>query len=632
MPDQSIEASQPTSSRLRMPALSLAALGVVFGDIGTSPLYTLKTVLNVTGGAHSEPATVLGALSLILWTLIIVTSLKYVSIALRVDNCGEGGILALMALLRRMHGRWQALIMFIGLCGAALVYGDAAITPAISVMSALEGLNIVTPHLQHYVLLATVVVLVALFAVQRHGTARIGRLLGPVMLIWFATIALLGVVGIAQHPAVLWALNPIVGLRYLFSGGGITTLLVVGGVFLCVTGAEALYADLGHFGRVPIRLAWSCLLFPALILNYAGQAAFVLAGAPSAGNIFYQLCPSPLQLPLVLLATVATVIASQAVVTGAFSMTRQAIQLGLLPRLQVVQTSAEGYGQIYLPAVNWLLMIVTLSLSIGFGSSNNLAAAYGIAVSATMLATTVLLSCAMREIWSWPLPAVIVTAIGFGTVDTGFLSANIVKIARGGWVPLLLGALICSVMLIWRKGNATVQKLADEMQVPIGEIVAEIESGQISRVPGTAVFLARLTRDVPPIVVWHLKHIRSLHGSIVIANVVTELVPYVAAEDRVEVREIAPRVWRAHAHFGFMEQPDIPALLQRAQAKGYPVDSAKVTYFIGRETVVPREDGKGLPRLVQSTFAFLLRNSSEAIEYFRLPREMVFEIGRQFAI
>ena len=403
-------------------------------------------------------------------------------------------------------------------------------------------------------------------------------------------------------------------------------------MFLCVTGAEALYADLGHFGRMPIRLAWSCLVFPALILNYAGQAAYVLAGAPAEGNIFYHLCPAPLLLPLVLLATIATVIASQAVVTGAFSMTRQAIQLGLLPRLQVVQTSAEGYGQIYLPAVNWLLMIVTLSLSIGFGSSNNLAAAYGIAVSATMLATTVLLSCAMREIWSWPLPAVIVTAIGFGTVDTGFLSANIVKIARGGWVPLLLGALICSVMLIWRKGNATVQKLADEMQVPIGEIVAEIESGQIPRVPGTAVFLARLTRDVPPIVVWHLKHIRSLHGSIVIANVVTELVPYVAAEDRVEVREIAPRVWRAHAHFGFMEQPDIPALLQRAQAKGYPVDSAKVTYFIGRETVVPREDGKGLPRLVQSTFAFLLRNSSEAIEYFRLPREMVFEIGRQFAI
>ena len=632
MPDQMIEASQSASTRLNMPALSLAALGVVFGDIGTSPLYTLKTVLDVTGGAHSEPAAILGPLSLILWTLIIVTSLKYVSFALRVDNCGEGGILALMALLRRMHGRWQPLIVFIGLCGAALVYGDAAITPAISVMSALEGLGIVASHLQHYVLPAAVVVLVALFAVQQRGTARIGRLLGPVMLIWFVTIALLGLWGIAQHPAVLWALNPTVGLRYLFAGGGITTLLVVGGVFLCVTGAEALYADLGHFGRAPIRLAWSCLVFPALILNYAGQAAFVLAGAPSQGNIFYHLCPAPLLLPLVLLATVATVIASQAVVTGAFSMTRQAIQLGLLPRLQVIQTSAEGYGQIYLPAVNWLLMVVTLGLSIGFGSSSSLAAAYGIAVSATMLATTVLLSIAMREIWNWPLPAVIVIAIGFATVDGGFLSANMMKIARGGWVPLLLGALMCCVMLIWRKGNAAVQKLVDEMQIPVRDIVAQIESGQIPRVPGTAVFLARLTREVPPIVVWHLRHIRSLHGSIVIANVVTELVPYVAAEDRVDVHEIAPRVWRAHASFGFMEQPDIPALLQRVQAKGYPVDSSNVTYFIGRETVVPREDGKGLPRLAQSTFAFLLRNSSEAIEYYRLPRDMVVEIGRQFAI
>jgi KUP system potassium uptake protein len=615
-----------------MPALSLTALGVVFGDIGTSPLYTLKTVLDVAGGAHSEPAAILGALSLILWTLIIVTSLKYVTIAMRVDNGGEGGILALMALLRRMHGLRRPLIILIGLFGAALVYGDAAITPAISVMSALEGLNIVAPHLQRYVLPATVVILVALFAVQQQGTARIGRLLGPVMLIWFVTIALLGLWGIIQHPAVLWALNPTVGLRYLFAGGGTTTLLVVGGVFLCVTGAEALYADLGHFGQVPIRLAWSCLVFPALILNYAGQAAFVLAGAPIKGNIFYHLCPEPILLPLVILATVATVIASQAVITGSFSMTRQAIQLGLLPRLQVIQTSAEGYGQIYLPAVNYLLMVVTLGLAISFGSSSSLAAAYGIAVSATMLATTVLLSVAMREIWNWPLPAVIVIGIGFATVDGGFLSANMMKVAQGGWVPLLLGVLVCCVMLVWRKGNAAVQKQADEMQIPISDIVARLASGDIPRVPGTAVFLARITRDIPPIVVWHLRHIRSLHGSIVIANVVTELVPYVAAEERVDVQEIAPQVWRVHVHFGFMEQPDIPALLQRAQAKGYPVDSSNVTYFIGRETVVRREDGKGLPRLVQSVFAFLLRNSSEAIEYFRLPRDMVVEIGRQFAI
>jgi KUP system potassium uptake protein len=589
-------------------------------------------VLDVTGGAHSEPAAILGALSLILWTLIIVTSLKYVTIALRVDNGGEGGILALMALLRRKQGLRQPFIIFIGLCGTALVYGDAAITPAISVMSAVEGLNIVAPHLERYVLPATVVILVALFAVQQQGTARIARLFGPVMLIWFVAIALLGLWGITQHPAVLWALDPTVGLRYLFAGGGTTTLLVVGGVFLCVTGAEALYADLGHFGRVPIRLAWSYLVFPALILNYAGQAAYVLAGAPIEGNIFYHLCPATLLLPLVLLATVATVIASQAVMTGAFSMTRQAIQLGLLPRLQIVQTSAEGYGQIYLPTVNWLLMVVTLGLAIGFGSSSSLAAAYGIAVSATMLATTVLLSIAMREIWSWPLPAVIAIAVGFATVDGGFLSANMMKVAQGGWVPLMLGALICCVLLVWQKGNAAVQKLVDEMQIPIGDITAQIASGNVPRVPGTAVFLARLTRDVPPLVVWHLRHIRSLHGSIVIANVVTELVPYVATEDRVEVREIAPRVWRVHIHFGFMEQPDIPALLKRAQAKGYPVDPSDVTYFIGRATVVPREDGKGLPRLVQSIFTFLVRNSSEAVEYFRLPRDMVVEIGRQFAI
>jgi KUP system potassium uptake protein len=632
MADQTTVAPHAAQTHGSLPALSLAALGVVFGDIGTSPLYTFKTVLDVTGGAHPEPAAILGALSLILWTLIIVTSLKYVTIALRVDNEGEGGILALMALLRRKQERRHPVVMLIGLCGAALVYGDAAITPAISVMSALEGLNIVAPHLERYVLPAAVAVLVGLFAFQRQGTERIGRVLGPVMLIWFATISLLGVRGIMQHPDVLWALNPMVGLRYLLSGGGITTLLVVGGVFLCVTGAEALYADLGHFGRAPIRLAWSSLVFPALVLNYAGQAGYVLAGAPIEGNTFYHLCPAPLQLPLVVLATVATVIASQAVITGGFSMTRQAIQLGLLPRLQIIQTSAAGYGQIYLPTVNWLLMAVTLLLAIGFGSSSGLAAAYGIAVSATMLATTVLLSMAIREIWKWSLPAVILIGVGFALVDGGFLSANMMKLAQGGWVPLMLGALVCSVMLIWQKGNAAVQEQVDKMQIPISDIVSQIAKGHVPRVPGTAVFVARITRDVPPIVVWHLRHIRSLHGSIVIVNVVTELVPYVAPENQVEVREIAPQVWRAHVHFGFMQQPDLHSLLERAQAKGYPVDSSNVTYFVGRETVASRGRGKGLPRLVEGTFAFLLRNSTETIEYLHLPRDMVVEIGRQFAI
>jgi len=630
MSSHTIESPHSAHSPASLPALSLAALGVVFGDIGTSPLYTFKTVMAATG--RSEPAAILGSLSLILWTLIIVTSVKYVTIALRVDNNGEGGILALMALLRRKASGRHPLLIFVGLFGAALVYGDAAITPAISVMSAVEGLEIVAPHLERYVLPITVVVLVALFSAQYHGTERIGRLLGPIMLVWFATISLLGLWGILQHPSVLWALNPVVGLRYLFSGGGITTLLVIGGVFLCVTGAEALYADLGHFGRMPIRLAWSGLVFPALLLNYAGQAGYVLAGAPTEGNIFYHLCPAPLLLPLVILATIATVIASQAVITGAFSMTRQAIQLGVLPRLQIVQTSAAGHGQIYLPAVNWQLMIVTLALAIIFGSSSNLAAAYGIAVSATMLATTVLLSIAMREIWHWPVPAVVAMGIGFALVDGGFLTANMLKIAEGGWVPLLLGASICCVMLIWQAGTAAVQKQVDEMQIPIGDIAAQIESGGIARVPGTAVFVARLSRDVPPIVVWHLRRIRSLHGSIVIVNVVTAMVPYVREQDRTEVHEIAPKVWRVHAHYGFMEQPDLPALLQRAQNRGYPVDPANVTYFIGRETVVPREDRKGLPRVVESIFSFLLRNSSEAIEYFQLPRDMVVEVGRQFAI
>jgi KUP system potassium uptake protein len=572
---------------------------------------------------------ILGALSLIVWTLIIITSVKYITLAMRVDNDGEGGILALMALLR-MRQVQQALVVFIGLFGAALVYGDSAITPAISVLSALEGLNIVTPDMQSYVLPAAVGILISLLAVQRQGTARIGRVIGPVMLLWFVVMALLGVWGIVQHPAVLWAesgswlaLSVWRRSHRVARARRRVPLCHRGGGAVCRHGSFRPAID-------PVGLVVPSL--PALLLNYAGQAAIVLAGAPTEGSIFFRLCPAPLLLPLVLLATAATVIASQAVITGAFSMTRQAIQLGLLPRLQVVQTSAAGYGQIYLPTVNWLLMVTTLSLAISFGHSSGLAAAYGIAVSATMLATTILLSVAMREIWGWPLPAVIGIGAGFATIDGGFLSANLTKLVQGGWVPLLLGALIFSVMLVWRKGTAAVQELADEMRLPVDDLVAQIAKGDVRRVPGTGVFVARLTRDIPPLVFWYLRHIRSLHESTVIVNVVTALVPYVAAQDRMEEREIAPRVWRAQARFGFMEQPDLSELLQRARAKGYPVDPSDATYFIGHETIVPREDGKGLPRLVRSTFWFLLRNSSDASDYFRLPRNMVVEIGRQFAI
>src|SRR3984957_1600479 len=448
----------------RLGVASVAALGVVFGDIGTSPLYTLKTVLDYTG-PHPHPADTLGALSLILWTLFLITTVKYVNIAMRIDNDGEGGIIALMTLLGvKKHQR--PLIIAVGLFGAALIYGDGAITPAISVLSALEGVEQIAPNLQTYVLPAATVILLALFAAQPFGTAAIGRAFGPIMLLWFAAIAALGVHGVLQHPSVFAAVDPRYGLGYL-SRGGVQGFLVLGGVFLCVTGAEALYADMGHFGPKPIRLSWSLIVFPALILNYAGQAAIVLAGAPTDGNIFYRLCPGPLLTPMIVLATVATVIASQSIITGAYSMTRQAMQLGWLPRMNITQTSEEGYGQIYVGTVNWLLMIVTLGLTIGFGKSDNLAAAYGIAVSATMLMTSVLLFIAMRDIWCWTLPAAAAVASAFFIVDAAFLAANLAKVADGGYVPLLLAAAVYGVMLIWHTGAQAVSARLQETVVPI---------------------------------------------------------------------------------------------------------------------------------------------------------------------
>ncbi len=629
MSDPTTDSVRTAIAHQRLAPLSLSALGIVFGDIGTSPLYTLKTVLDVTG-AHPAPAATLGALSLIVWTLIVITSVKYVALAMRVDNDGEGGILALMSLLGvKRHKR--PLIVLTGLFGAALIYGDGAITPAISVLSALEGIDIVTPALHRFVLPAAVVILFALFAVQRLGTARIGGLFGPVMALWFAVIAVLGVWGIAQHPSVLWALNPWVGLRYLFSGGS-GAILVLGGVFLCVTGAEALYADMGHFGAGPIRLAWSAVVFPSLVLNYAGQAGIVLDGAPTEGNIFFHLCPEALLVPLVLLATVATIIASQSIITGAFSMTRQAIQLGWLPRLMITQTSASGYGQIYVGPVNWLLMIVTLALTIGFGKSDNLAAAYGIAVSATMLMTSVLLFIAMREIWRWSLPAAAAAAGALIVVDAAFLCANLMKVADGGYVPLVLAAMVYTVMVVWHTGAVAVATRLQDVLVPIGDVMDRIARGNIPRVPGTAVFMTRTARDAPPVLLWHLKHNRSLHEQILILTVVTDAAPWVPAAERVTVEEIAPQIWRARAHYGFMERPDIPALLGRAHAMGCGVDLSDVTYFVGHETVVAREDGKGLPRWVEAMYAFLQRNSAHVTDYFKLPAETVVEIGREIAI
>src|SRR5580693_1214751 len=512
--------------------LSLSALGVVFGDIGTSPLYTLKTVLNLTG-ANPDAATTLGALSLILWTLFVVTTIKYVNFAMRIDNDGEGGIIALLALLgvKKQH---RPAIVAAGLFGAALIYGDGTITPAISVLSALEGMEQIAPSLQPYVLPASVAVLFALFVVQPLGTAKIGRAFGPIMFVWFAVIAALGVYGIARHPGVVGAINPLYGISYLANGGA-KGFFVLGGVFLCVTGAEALYADMGHFGKVPIRRAWNFVVFPSLILNYAGQAAIVLEGTPTQGNIFYQLCPSLLLTPLVVLATFATIIASQSIITGAFSMTRQAISLGWMPRLRVVQTSEDGYGQIYIGAVNWLLMIATLGLTLAFRRSDSLAGAYGIAVSLTMLLTSVLLFIAMREIWGWsPIKAGAI-ALVFLVVDCGFFTSNLTKVLDGGYVPLLIAVAVYGVMWIWHRGTSAVRARVIADEVPLKKFIETIGSHDIARVPGSAVFLTRADIETPPVLVWHVRKNRSLHEYVLILKLIVTSSPRTRPSGRLQV-------------------------------------------------------------------------------------------------
>jgi KUP system potassium uptake protein len=609
-------------------AVAVAALGVVFGDIGTSPLYTLKTVLEATGTA--SVATAYGVLSLIVWTLIIITTVKYVMVAMRVDNDGEGGILALMSLLgvKRQH---RAVIVAVGLFGAALIYGDGAITPAISVLSALEGLQIAAPSLSAHVLPAAVVILVALFMIQPQGTARIGRLFGPIMLLWFLSIGLLGLWGIAKHPSVLIALSPTYAIAFLLHGGS-HAFFVLGAVFLCVTGAEALYADMGHFGATPIRLAWSVVVFPCLVLNYAGQAALVAEGASTQQNIFYMLCPQPLLLPLILLATVATIIASQSIITGAYSMTRQAIQLGWMPRLIIKQTSKEGYGQIYVGAVNWILMIVTVGLALGFKKSDNLAAAYGIAVSATMLMTTVLLFIAMRELWRWNILAAGALAGGFFIVDASFFTANMVKVAEGGYVPLLLAACVYFIMYIWHRGIGAINDYFRQRPIPIDRFIAGLSEQGVVRAKGTAVFITRCEQDTPPIIDWYVKQNRCLREKVVALTVATQSVPYVEIEKNITIEEIAPQFWRIVARIGFIQKPDVPRILRLSQWQNQKLDFSDMTYFVGVETIVPGEGHKMLPRWMEMAFAAMERNAAHVTDYLYLPPEKVFEVGRQIAI
>lgn len=619
----------PRNKTLQPASLGLAvgALGVVFGDIGTSPLYTLKTVLDLTGG-NAAP-TILGVVSLLVWTLIIVTGVKYAGFAMRIDNDGEGGILALMALLGVKRYK-RPLLVAIGLFGAALIYGDGAITPAISVLSALEGLTIVERSLQPYVLPLAVAVLLALFLVQPLGTARIGRAFGPVMALWFVSIAVLGIGGVARHPAVLWALNPWYAVEYLLHGGH-GAFAVLGGVFLCVTGAEALYADMGHFGARPIKLSWGALVFPSLVLNYAGQGAIVLAGAPTEGNIFYRLCPSAWLMPLVLLSTVATIIASQSIITGAFSMTRQAIQLGWMPRLKVTQTSDEGYGQIYVGTVNWLLMLATLGLTLAFRKSDNLAGAYGIAVSATMLLTSALLYTAMRDIWKWGLAASVAVAAVFFVVDGSFFASNMLKLLEGGYVPLLLATAVYAVMFIWHRGLVAMAKRVHENPVPVAAFFAGIERDGVARVPGTAVFLTRVKDATPPVMLWYVRHSHALHEKVIAVTLETASVPRIAPQERIQLAQPVRNFWVATVCYGFMERPDMPDLMRQLAVRGCGVVPEKLTYFVGSERVVPREAG-GLPRWMEAIFSFLLRNAMHMPDYLNVPRDQLIDLGRQISI
>ncbi len=628
-PEEPIEPVTANTGRTALAVTGLAALGIVFGDIGTSPLYTLKTAFDFLGG-DVTPDRILGMLSLLLWTLFLITSIKYVTVAMSIDNDGEGGILALMSLLgvQRQH---RPAIVLAGLLGAALIYGDGAITPAISVLSALEGFEIAAPSLTDYVLPAAVVILILLFAVQPLGTSRIGAAFGPVMLVWFIAIGALGLWGVTRNPEVLLALNPLYGVR-LLADNGMRGFAVLGGIFLCVTGAEALYADMGHFGKSPIRLAWSWVVLPCLVLNYAGQSSIALLGEPIANNVFYRLCPPSLLIPLICLATVATIIASQSIITGSFSMTRQAIQLGWMPRLHIKQTSERGYGQIYVGVVNWLLMAVTVALTLLFQKSDNLAAAYGIAVSATMLMTSFLLFIAMREIWQWSfVPSALVAGL-FVVIDAGFFASNSLKIVQGGYVPLLLAAVVYGLMLIWHRGTAAVADSLSQTPAAVADFLADLKARNIPRVPGTAVFLTRTAAGVPPVMIWHLKQNRALHERLVVLRVVTESKPRVRWPDLMSVVSEGENFWRVTAHFGFMQRPDIPRLMREAAEKGCEVMLDDITYYVGHEIIMHRERGPALPVWQEAIFAAMVRNSSHVTDYFRLPSEQVVEIGRQISI
>ena len=621
----------PDSEKSRLGGLALAALGVVYGDIGTSPLYALKEVF---GSPHHPvpitPENVLGILSLVFWALMAVVSGKYVSFITRADNLGEGGIMALMALALRQQkpgSIGRNVIVILGLFGAALFYGDGVITPAISVLSAVEGLGIVTPALERFVIPLALVVLVALFVIQRHGTASVGRLFGPVMMLWFATLAVLGLANIVAAPGVLRALNPGWAMQFFVANPGLG-FLSLGAVVLVLTGGEALYADMGHFGRRPIQIAWFGMVLPALLINYFGQGALLLTNPASVTNPFYLLAPGWALYPLVILATMATVIASQAVISGAFSLTLQAMHLGYLPRFQVRHTSESEMGQIYLPAINWLLLAAVIALVLGFKSSSNIAAAYGIAVTGTMLITNLLVFVVARELWGWKLVPTLLCITPFVVIDFAFFSANSIKILAGGWFPLAFGLGVFVLMATWKRGRELLHAKLGQDAIDLAPFIASLALGGATRVPGTAVFMTGRPQGVPRAMLHSLKHYKVLHERMVIVTIRIFDVPHVPEIDRVEVADLGESFWQVTVQYGFKDEPDLPAALALCAHFGLEFEMMDTSFFLGRETLIPRRS-REMAYWRVLLFALMFRNASSLTAFFKIPSNRVVELGSQ---
>lgn len=631
--DAHIQREEPRGNYLAI--LSLAALGVVYGDIGTSPLYALRECFHGHHAILPTPENILGVLSLIFWSLIIVISIKYLVFVVRADNEGEGGILSLAALATpiKPSGRSEKMILIaLGIFGAALLYGDGVLTPAISVLSAMEGLSVATPVLSSYIVPLTIVVIVGLFFLQSRGTAGIGKMFGPITLIWFSVLAILGIMQIIHYPQVLSAINPLQGVQF-FIRNGWHGFIILGSVFLVVTGGEALYADMGHFGKKPIRIAWFAVVLPALLLNYFGQGALLLEKPEEAINPFYHLAPDWAVVPMIVLATCAAIIASQAVISGAFSLTMQAIQLGFIPRLRINHTSAKEFGQIYLPGINWALMIGCILVVISFQTSSDLAAAYGIAVTSTMVITTVLFYFVAHERWKWSLLPTAILCGFFLIIDISFFGANIIKFLDGGWFPLALAASIFLLMMTWKKGRSILTARIQNETELLEDFLVQVEKRKdLHRVPGLAVFMNGNATRTPPALLHNIEHNKVLHERIMFVTVKTRAIPYVDQSERMIYQPLNNGFSRLKIYYGYMEEPDVPKILSELKVRKFVFNKDETTYFLGRETIIAVKKYSGMARWREKLFAIMSKNARSATSYFKIPPDRVVELGEQIEI